>query len=144
MSGDSHTPLDSLNRRNLFKVLTAVGAIATSGSLTTLTACSQSTIPEQTELDLADLPLNQRVRVLHRELPVEVIRTADGVTARSLWCTHVGCEVKWSDQRQEYLCPCHEGAFNEWGVPVKGPPPRPLSEIHIEVAEKRVLIGKST
>ena len=141
MSGDSHTPLDGLNRRNLFKILTAAGAIATSGSLTALTACSQSTNPERTELDLADLPLNERVRVMHQELPVEVIRTADGVTARSLWCTHMGCEVKWSDQRREYLCPCHEGVYNERGVPIKGPPPRPLSEIRIEVAEQRVLIG---
>ena len=28
---------------------------------------------------------------------------AGAVAARSLWCTHFGCEVTWSEDREQYL-----------------------------------------
>jgi Rieske Fe-S protein len=53
------------------------------------------------------------LRVLYQGFPVEVRRADDGtVAARSLLCTHTGCEVVWMPQRQLYHCPCHEGLFD--------------------------------
>ncbi len=48
------------------------------------------------------------------------------VLAFSNVCTHLGCRVNWKADKQEYICPCHDGHFNIDGKVVAGPPPRPL------------------
>ena len=93
------------------------------------------------KLVLAELPLNRRVRIEHDGRAVEVVRTPDGVTARSLLCTHQGCNVRWIEDQQIYLCPCHEGKFNAKGQPTYGPPREPLREIAVTVTETQVIIG---
>lgn len=140
MSGHDQGPNHDLNRRHLFKLIASGGVITSSAALLS-TACSSPAHSNQTEVPLDDLPLDQRVRVLHRELPVEVVRTAEGVRARSLWCTHMGCEISWSEVEGQYLCPCHEGVFNRDGFPIKGPPPRRLTELPVVLTENKVVIG---
>jgi cytochrome b6-f complex iron-sulfur subunit len=93
------------------------------------------------KLVLAELPLNRRVRIEHDGRAVEVVRTPDGVTARSLLCTHQGCNVRWIEDQQIYLCPCHEGKFNAKGQPTYGPPREPLREIDVTVTGTQVIIG---
>ena len=75
---------------------------------------------------MAELPLNRRVRLEQDERAVEVMRTENGVTARSLLCTHQGCNVRWVEDEQIYLCPCHDGKFDAEGKPIYGPPREPL------------------
>ena len=41
-------------------------------------------------------------------------------------CTHLSCRVNWHDDKQQYICPCHDGRFGSDGQVVSGPPPRPL------------------
>jgi menaquinol-cytochrome c reductase iron-sulfur subunit len=41
-------------------------------------------------------------------------------------CTHLGCNVSWKDDRQEFVCPCHDAQFGPDGSVRGGPPPRPL------------------
>ena len=41
-------------------------------------------------------------------------------------CTHLGCRVNWEADKNEYVCPCHDGHFGLDGKVVSGPPPRPL------------------
>jgi Rieske Fe-S protein len=69
-------------------------------------------------------------------------READGQTARlTCWvkriqgdqfvvfaanCTHLGCPVRWFEESQLFLCPCHGGAFYADGARAAGPPPRGL------------------
>jgi len=89
---------------------------------------------------LDSLPLGERVRVLHGETPVELIRSVDGVRARSLWCTHYGCEVVWSGEDNAYLCPCHDGVFDAEGRVVSGPPPRSLRRMTVRVENGSVLL----
>ena len=71
---------------------------------------------------------------------MELVRSADGVEARSLWCTHYGCEVAWSAAQSRYLCPCHEGVFDADGRVVSGPPPRPLQRLEVRLTESAVVI----
>lgn len=92
------------------------------------------------KMALAELPMNRRVRFEHDGRAVEVVRTVEGVTARSLLCTHQGCNVRWIEDRQIYLCPCHEGRFNAEGQPIYGPPREPLREIDVMVAGTEVII----
>jgi Rieske Fe-S protein len=54
-------------------------------------------------------------------------------------CTHLLCPVLYERHKGEselgrIFCPCHEGVFDpESGIPVAGPPPRPLNEISLEM-----------
>ncbi len=48
-------------------------------------------------------------------------------------CTHMGCNVVWSAEKQRFLCPCHGGQFTADGRNVAGPPPRPLDRIPARV-----------
>ncbi len=48
------------------------------------------------------------------------------VEAVSQRCTHQGCRVIWNGPAQEFQCPCHRGLFDSAGVPIAGPPVRPL------------------
>ena len=49
-------------------------------------------------------------------------------------CTHLRCPVFWDKKEDEMICPCHHGKFNvKTGVPIAGPPRRPLPEIQVKV-----------
>ncbi|WP_291272634.1 Rieske (2Fe-2S) protein [Geothrix sp.] len=62
-----------------------------------------------------------------------LLRTTKGeLKAYRQTCTHLGCAVRFRDERLE--CPCHEGFFEvDRGLPIQGPPTRPLSGIELEV-----------
>ncbi len=89
---------------------------------------------------LADFPVGSVRTVLVDERPVLVIRTADEVRAFSALCTHLQCVVQYSTERKRFECPCHGGAYALDGTNVSGPPPRPLQELSVTVAEGTVLV----
>ena len=60
-----------------------------------------------------------------------VLRTNEGVVAFSRRCTDLGCLVSWNKEREEFLCPCHQGVFDKTGRNIAGPPPRPLDRFQI-------------
>ena len=92
-------------------------------------------------LPLDRFPAGVRVTVRVSGRPVEILRDASGVTARSLLCTHQGCEVAWSEPDGVYACPCHEGRFDAEGRPKEGPPPKPLAVLPARVEGPLVLVG---
>jgi cytochrome b6-f complex iron-sulfur subunit len=91
---------------------------------------------------VAELPLNRRVRLEQDGRAVEVVRTAEGVTARSLLCTHQGCNVRWIEAEQIYLCPCHDGKFNAEGQPIYGPPREALRRLPVTLTPTEAVIGR--
>ncbi len=119
-------------------------AAAAAGAVAALlaSACGEpETGPAVTRVPLDRLPPGERLRLLHGETPVELQRTADGVAARSLWCTHYGCEVEWSPAAGVYVCPCHEGFFDADGRVLSGPPPRALRRVESRVEGDMVVLG---
>ena len=90
---------------------------------------------------VAELPLNRRVRFEHDGKAVEVVRTPEGVTARSLLCTHQGCNVRWVEADQVYFCPCHDGKFDAAGNPLYGPPREPLRTLEVTLTPTAAVIG---
>lgn len=65
---------------------------------------------------------------------VYVVRQSDTqVLVLSNKCTHLGCHVNWKDDRQEYVCPCHDAHFGLTGDVHSGPPPRPLDHFETKV-----------
>lgn len=62
--------------------------------------------------------------------------------AFSAICTHAGCTVDYSSS--ELICPCHNGYFSAVnGGVLGGPPPRPLPEYGIQVANGNIYVGNS-
>lgn len=61
--------------------------------------------------------------------------------ALSAVCTHLGCIVKWVDDKQEFLCPCHAGRFSPAGQVLGGPPPEPLNTYTVAVDGDDILIS---
>jgi len=48
-------------------------------------------------------------------------------------CTHLSCAVIPRSDDGSFFCPCHEGRFDlRTGVPIAGPPRRPLTRIGLE------------
>ncbi len=60
--------------------------------------------------------------------------------AMSNVCTHLGCRVRWIEDREEFFCPCHNGVFDKQGSVVDGPPPRPLERYQVKVEDDLLYI----
>jgi Rieske Fe-S protein len=56
-------------------------------------------------------------------------------------CAHLGCPVRWVDAAERFICPCHGGVYDLLGVPVGGPPVRPLDRFYTRVVDGNVQIG---
>lgn len=65
-----------------------------------------------------------------------LVRTRSGeLVAYSQQCTHLSCAVVYQGEANRFFCPCHDGAFDvASGVPIAGPPRRPLPRIRLERA----------
>ncbi len=55
-------------------------------------------------------------------------------------CAHLGCPVRWFEESQLFLCPCHGGAYYADGSYAAGPPPRGLYEYEYKVENNELLI----
>ena len=97
--------------------------------------------PGQVAVPLADLKPGVRTTVLVAGNPVELLRSGDTVTARMLRCTHMGCVVRWKEADRAYLCPCHDGRYDEAGNVIAGPPALPLWKVNVAVSGGRVIVG---
>jgi Rieske Fe-S protein len=106
-------------------------------------ACAPRDPPDRrVRLAGASLEAGGRLEIEFGGEPAEVVRTAGGVVARSLLCSHFGCRVQWQPDTRRYLCPCHGGVFDGEGQPVTGPPTRPLRALPVEVAGRDILVGE--
>ena len=130
----------SIERRAVLRVLGGAGAAALAMGLS---ACSPSPSSDarKVRIPISDLPVGVRVRVVYAGHPVEVLRTAEGVTARSLLCIHMGCEVRWNQGLRTYNCPCHGGVYGADGVVVAGPPGRALRSVPVRIQGDAVVLG---
>jgi menaquinol-cytochrome c reductase iron-sulfur subunit len=61
--------------------------------------------------------------------------------ALSSRCAHLGCPVRWVDAAERFICPCHGGVYDLLGVPVGGPPVRPLDRFYTRVLAGNVQVG---
>jgi cytochrome b6-f complex iron-sulfur subunit len=127
-----------LDRRALLRTFAGGGALAA-----VIAGCSKKPAlkPTQALVPLADVPAGGRIKVLVAGRPVELQRTEQGVVARSLLCSHFGCTVAWHEERQAYLCPCHEGVYDASGAVVAGPPPKGLASVPVAVSGNDLIVG---
>lgn len=65
------------------------------------------------------------------------------LTAFSAVCPHLGCQVHWLPEKEEFFCPCHGGVFTSDGIATEGPPAdagQRLKEIPLEVDEENQIV----
>jgi len=88
--------------------------------------------PQRVKVGKADdLVAGQGKLTLVEDEPVWVVRTAAGFTGVSALCTHKGCIVKWNGERRLFVCPCHEGLFDERGNVISGLPRHALTRFRV-------------
>ena len=127
-----------ISRRSLLGAICGLSAVELSAS-----RCSrhESLKPGQVAIPIRDLAPGRRVIVIAAGNPVEVVRSEQGIVARSLRCTHWGCVVKWKQEESAYVCPCHEGRYDATGAVLAGPPPLPLRSVPVKVSNGEVVVG---
>jgi Rieske Fe-S protein len=93
---------------------------------------------------VGDFPVGTAKRVLFHDRPVLILHTPDGdLRAFVAICTHLGCVVDYSAERNQIECPCHRGVFAIDGSCVAGPPLRPLEELAVTIEEGAVVVRAS-
>lgn len=60
--------------------------------------------------------------------------------AFSVNCSHLGCPVRWLQDANLFMCPCHGGVYYEDGRVAAGPPPRPLTRYPVRIRNGEVQI----
>lgn len=119
---------------------TALGWTA-AAPLVALAACRKApAAPAATRVPLASLREGERVVVMRGEQPIELMRTGEEIRARSLWCTHTGCRVRWDAPSSVYRCVCHEASFDADGRVLTGPPPAPLRDLPTRIEGDQVVV----
>jgi len=68
-----------------------------------------------------------------KQTVVYIDKEGDTYRALSATCSHLGCRVRWDDDKSQYRCPCHGGAYDRAGKVVGGPPPQPLRRVNVRV-----------
>ena len=73
--------------------------------------------------------------------PVYVVKDSQGqLKVFSTVCPHLGCEVPWNEQKQQFFCPCHGSSFSADGTRLGGPTPRGLDSLDTTVQNGHLMV----
>lgn len=73
-----------------------------------------------------------------------LVRLEDGgMLALSLTCTHLGCSINYSGEKQEFICPCHASSFDITGNVLNPPAPRALDTYRVFIEQGLVKVDTS-
>lgn len=89
-----------------------------------------------------DLPPGKGKLTLVDGEPVWVVNLASGFAGISALCTHKGCIIKWDEKRRLFICPCHEGLFDERGNVLAGLPRRPLDRFRVGLVHGELFVSR--
>jgi Rieske Fe-S protein len=90
----------------------------------------------------SEIPVGTSKTVRFGRYPALVLNTPQGLKAYSAVCTHFACIVKWDPDKNQIMCPCHEGYFDPLdGHVLAGPPPTPLAALKVEVVDGQIFVG---
>ena len=129
-----HTTTDP-TRRDVLKTLTTLllsgsGILGAAGLVRFLSF--EVDAPQPTEFDLGpvtDYPVG--TRTLLSQTPALLVHDADGFSAISLVCTHLGCTVE--QPAEDFTCRCHGSRFSARGDVVSGPAAKALPALDVTI-----------
>ena len=55
-------------------------------------------------------------------------------------CTHLDCNVVYLPEQKKFFCACHDGWYDENGVNIGGPPPKPLRRLIVSVEGENLVV----
>ena len=56
-------------------------------------------------------------------------------------CPHLGCNVTWQPETEQFICPCHASSFDSYGDYENTPIPRPLDTIELSIDDSQVYVN---
>jgi Rieske Fe-S protein len=59
-------------------------------------------------------------------------------------CTHLDCNVTYLPEQRKFFCACHEGWYDEKGINIGGPPPRPLRRLTLVIEGEDLIVRKES
>lgn len=140
MSDDGDTGRET-SRREILRRAALGGAGLALGATAACAGDGRAAPEATTRVPLERVPLGERVRIDHHGEPVVVHRSAAGVEARSLICTHQRCQLFWHPSSDAYRCPCHAATFDSDGRPGTGPVTEPMWRLPARVEDDTLVIG---
>ena len=79
--------------------------------------------------------------ILFREGRFFLLHAPGGIIAAYRKCTHLGCTVPFSVEKDLFECPCHGSRYDKrTAVVLKSPAPKPLQLFHISRSETGALV----
>lgn len=57
-------------------------------------------------------------------------------------CTHLDCNVVYMPEQRKFFCACHEGWYDEEGLNIGGPPPKPLRQLIVVIEAESIIIKR--
>ncbi len=63
-----------------------------------------------------------------------------GMIAVSYRCTHLGCTIRFDEDKGDFVCPCHASAFNIKGEVLSPPATRPLDTLPLFIKNGEVRV----
>lgn len=138
-----------LNRRRFLNLLAG-------GTLGTLAASLiypllKAAIPPYREPEEVALPLDEysalepnSVKAFSWGIKPGIIKKNQDGTLQAFVgvCTHLDCNVQYLPDKRKFYCACHEGWYDENGMNIAGPPPRPLRRLLIAEEGDKLLVRK--
>ena len=102
--------------------------------------------PDQVILPLADFSgmASNSVKIFAwGSKPGLLKKTDDGrLLAFVIVCTHLDCTVTYLADQRKFFCACHDGWYDENGINIGGPPPRPLRQLVMTVEGENLIIKR--
>ena len=91
-----------------------------------------------------DLPRGTGKNFKFGSKPAIITCTPDGqLHAFIAICTHLGCTVQFSGEKERIWCACHGGAYDpSTGKNIAGPPPKPLSPLKVTVTDGKIVVSR--
>jgi cytochrome b6-f complex iron-sulfur subunit len=146
-----------MNRREFIEkaCLSGIGIVASASILSSLEIPSIKASPRpgvfhgnrDIPLRLEDTPELKEVGGVYHltideiEKDLLVVRTGEETfIAVDIKCTHKGCDVKYEDKRNIFVCPCHDSNFDINGIPKGGPATKPLGTYKTSFKDGEVTI----
>jgi len=128
-----------VTRRQLTKFLTLTSLGMFAGNIWIVTKSmlrKMAVYPVRTVAQAGEIPVGG-VKLFEYPGPgdqcIMVRTTEDQYAAYSQKCTHLSCAVYYSPEKNQLICPCHNGVFSiRDGSVIQGPPPRPLPRVVLE------------
>ena len=57
-------------------------------------------------------------------------------------CSHLDCNVAYQADKKRFFCACHDGWYDDNGINIQGPPPKPLRRLTAAVEGEELIVRK--